>query len=115
MEAGLKEAARLHPHGRWTLISQLAAEHMYGNRMWPTAGARDWKDTPGMARTGPDGRSRTDQLARKVYAVEDTPKGGGGLNPTWVEWLMGFPLEWTVLEPSEMPSSRRSRKSSDAA
>jgi phage-related protein len=27
----------------------------------------------------------------------------GQLNPTWVEWLMGFPPEWTALEPSEMP------------
>jgi hypothetical protein len=23
---------------------------------------------------------------------------GGKLNPTWVEWLMGFPLGWTDLE-----------------
>jgi DNA (cytosine-5)-methyltransferase 1 len=23
---------------------------------------------------------------------------GGSLNPTWVEWLMGFPLGWTDLE-----------------
>ena len=23
---------------------------------------------------------------------------GGTLNPTWVEWLMGFPLNWTSLE-----------------
>ena len=22
---------------------------------------------------------------------------GGSLNPTWVEWLMGFPLGWTDL------------------
>jgi hypothetical protein len=44
----------------------------------------------------------------------ETPLGNGGLNPTWVEWLMGFPLEWTVLEPSETPSSRKSRKSSAA-
>ena len=40
--------------------------------LWPTASARDWKDTPGMARTGtnPDGstRKREDQLARAVYA-----------------------------------------------
>lgn len=35
----------------------------------------------------------------------------GSLNPTWVEWLMGFPLEWTALEPSETPSSRKSPKS----
>jgi hypothetical protein len=29
----------------------------------------------------------------------------GQLNPTWVEWLMGFPLGWTDLEGSETPSS----------
>jgi len=26
---------------------------------------------------------------------------GGTLNPTWVEWLMGFPLGWTDLKPLE--------------
>ncbi len=26
---------------------------------------------------------------------------GGKLNPTWVEWLMGFPLGWTSLDVSE--------------
>ncbi len=153
----------------------------------PTPSSRDWKDTPGMARTGtnPDGsnRKRTDQLARRVYddlwptpqakdgdagadyakldrsktgislqtaaamwptpqardgdnrgaiperytnpdrssdlpdavAMYPTPdlgaaKGrgqasasqrnrlGGSLNPTWVEWLMGYPEGWTDLE-----------------
>ena len=70
---------------------------------WPTPSARYWKDTPGMAQsaTNADGshRDRTDQLPRKVYANE--PQGttqGGSLNPTWVEWLMGYPSEWTVLE-----------------
>lgn len=29
---------------------------------------------------------------------------GGQLNPTWVEWLMGFPLGWTDLSASETPS-----------
>lgn len=28
---------------------------------------------------------------------------GGHLNPTWVEWLMGFPLGWTDLNASETP------------
>ena len=72
-------------------------------RQWPTPSARDWKDTPGMAQsaTNADGshRDRTDQLPRKVYANE--PNGttkGGSLNPTWVEWLMGYQEEWTVLE-----------------
>jgi len=33
----------------------------------------------------------------------------GQLNPTWVEWLMGFPLGWTVLAPWAIPSSRKRR------
>ena len=36
----------------------------------------------------------------------------GSLNPTWVEWLMGFPLDWTALDASATPSSRKSSKSS---
>lgn len=36
----------------------------------------------------------------------------GITNPAWVEWLMGFPPEWTVSALSAMPSSRKSRKSS---
>lgn len=35
---------------------------------------------------------------------------GGHVNPTFVEWMMGFPEEWTALLPSEMPSSRKSPK-----
>ncbi len=29
--------------------------------------------------------------------------GSGALNPTWVEWLMGFPIGWTDLKHSETP------------
>jgi hypothetical protein len=161
-------------------------------RMWPTASARDWKDTPGMSEKGKDGRNRTDQLARKVYQQErrwltpnsmdslpvrgeealkkqhdsnragrtthstlreqvaypppkalwptpkankvhpmiteenreklanrnkanleeviagDCGKATGQLNPNWVEWLMGYPIGWTDLKDSEMPSCRKS-------
>ncbi|MFP7276070.1 hypothetical protein SFC17_14190 [Bacillus paralicheniformis] len=27
-----------------------------------------------------------------------TAGNGGQLNPTWVEWLMGFPIGWTELK-----------------
>ena len=33
----------------------------------------------------------------------------GQLNPAWVEWLMGFPLGWTVLRASEMRWLRSAR------
>lgn len=37
---------------------------------------------------------------------------GGPVNPTWKEWLMGFPTGWTEIEPSETPSSPRSPSTS---
>jgi hypothetical protein len=33
----------------------------------------------------------------------------GSLNPTWVEWLMGYPLGWTDLEDSATPSCPKSQ------
>lgn len=75
--------------------------------LWATPSARDWKDTPGMAVTGtdPDGteRGRLDQLARQVYDAERRAGRkiqGMALNPSWVEWLMGWPIGWTELRPS---------------
>jgi hypothetical protein len=40
---------------------------------------------------------------------------GGALNPTWVEWLMGYPLGWTDCGDSATRSSRKSRNGSDGA
>lgn len=39
------------------------------------------------------------------------PPLGYNLNPVFVEWLMGYPLEWTALNAQEMQSFRKSRKS----
>jgi hypothetical protein len=35
---------------------------------------------------------------------------GGQLNPTWVEWLMGYPLGWTDLKESEIALSLKFQK-----
>lgn len=37
----------------------------------------------------------------EYVAVHPGGATGGKLNPTWVEWLMGFPLGWTDLDASE--------------
>ena len=43
-------------------------------------------------------RTRAIIPAAFVGIVEGVSSGRrGGLNPTWVEWLMGFPLGWTDL------------------
>lgn len=37
--------------------------------------------------------------------LEATPRGiAGRMNPTWIEWLMGYPTGWTELKHSETPS-----------
>ena len=62
--------------------------------LWPTPTARDWRSDKG---------KQTDQ---ELYGTRGRPLprvAGGMLNPTWVEWLMGFPAGWTELEPSETP------------
>mgnify|MGYP003111308885 CR=1 FL=1 len=53
-----------------------------------------------------------------VNKVNQPIKPGGKLNPTFVEFLMGFPMNWTKTEPtesklSETQSSHKSQESSD--
>jgi hypothetical protein len=41
---------------------------------------------------------------KEKYAQGGTalsPFVGGHLNPEWTEWLMGWPIGWTALEPLE--------------
>jgi len=130
LPALLNEAKRLHLRRQWTLATQVAAEHAHGYRMWPT---------PKASSAGPDfaktTRSKTGISLATAAAMFPTPTvqdasnnggpsqyernslplnavAGGSLNPTWVEWLMGFPFGWTALDASATPSFRKSSKSS---
>ena len=59
--------------------------------MFPTPQHRDF-------RTGQKERWEDPNRSRNL-----NDKIGGQLNPTWVEWLMGFPIGWTDLSASETP------------
>lgn len=63
-------------------------------KLWPTPTSRDHKDTGDCANVPVNGL-----LGRSV----GPSKGNGSLNPLWVEWLQGYPVGWTDLEPSETP------------
>lgn len=52
-----------------------------------TPTARDW-------RSGKASQATHDRNSRPL-----SEQIGGSLNPTWVEWLMGWPLGWTDLKP----------------
>jgi hypothetical protein len=57
--------------------------------LWPTPTARDHKDTGDCLNVPVNGL-----LGRAVRPS----RAGGSLNPTWVEWLQGYPLGWTIVE-----------------
>ena len=66
-------------------------------RMWPTPTTRDHKGgyIGGRER---DGKVSWDTLDVAVQHTDNQEKTNGQLNPTWVEWLMGYPKGWTELE-----------------
>lgn len=78
---------------------------------WPTPTARDWK---GMRRRLTNGKN--------ISLTTGTQRGldlcqaiGGNPNPNWVEWLMGYRTEWTVLEDwaTQWYHSKRVKRSKD--
>ena len=100
-EGMILQMRRLVENGTTTLqeAEAMVAGSLTPKRMksWPSPKARDWKDgrTEGaMGRHSPD-------LGKVVGQSKET----GALNPTWVEWLMGWPLGWTDLKPLETDKS----------
>jgi len=105
-----------------TAVKGYASKH---TRMWPTPkSSASGPDYARMDREGSGGDDLATAVARKFLPTPtlscatggQTSRGGerkgepllagiagGPLNPTWVEWLMGFPLGWTDLEDSETP------------
>lgn len=70
-------------------------EAMSARQTWPIPVATMSKGSSPNALTRKDGQDRSnDRLDHAVMALD-----GGQLNPTWVEWLMGWPLGWTDLKP----------------
>ena len=61
-------------------------ETMAKKDLWPTPVAGDSHIA------GPN--QNTSTLGRQMRREE----GSGQLNPTWVEWLMGYPQHWTLVE-----------------
>lgn len=87
------------PSGRslFQLTQSVRRTNENASGLWPTPLARDSHNRSGQAHR---------YLVQKRWNLQDclAARGErGSLNPPWVEWLMGFPLGWTVLEPSETP------------
>lgn len=63
---------------------------------WPTPRATEWKGV------GPLGSKSHKHRYLRGYldaTVQERQSQTGKLNPDWVEWLMGWPIGWTSLDP----------------
>jgi hypothetical protein len=85
----------------------------YKEKMYPTPAQRDYKD---VTLSESYKNRNSDSLPIKMMKKN---KPGGKLNPTFVEFLMGFPMNWTKTEPTESKpsvtqSSHKSQGSSDS-
>ncbi len=79
--------------GHWESNNYHGLGWLARNR-WPTPRASGGPTV--YLRTRKDGGKNTN--LEEVLGDRCPETVGGKLNPTWVEWLMGFPLEWTALE-----------------
>ena len=61
--------------------------------MWPTPTAGGMAGGANSNRTTMNRKDLTEKEKRSM-----TSGHGGQLNPTWVEWLMGYPEHWTLVE-----------------
>ena len=81
-------------------------------RLWPTPAAHEGRLGYQRRDTGKKGTQKS--LSTIVIDTEGgREKTTGQLNPTWVEWLMGYPTGWTDLNVSETALSHKSPTTSD--
>jgi hypothetical protein len=77
------DAAREKRDGK--MFQSLRIQVLKVERMWPTPTAQDSKNN--------GGPSQWESVPLPLNA-----EAGGSLNPTWVEWLMGYSPGWTDCE-----------------
>jgi hypothetical protein len=91
-------AATITPETAWAPGRFPNLETVVGRRLWPTPTANE--DAAGR----PNGKMQK-MLGNHpdIRGTTEAEWASGSLNPTWVEWLMGFPTGHTDLQPSETP------------
>ena len=96
------------PTAKANQTSPSMVERGHGNwvsNLWPTPTAMTGSESVAPSHlTGKHGWN----IGAAVNAV--SPKTTGHLNPKWVAWLMGYPIEYLNCVPWETQSSRKSRK-----
>jgi hypothetical protein len=104
--SGTMQFGTIFPHVPWDT-------HMCDDEcsLWPTPTAFMGGRGFGIPLHKNTGRYKRSTVLR-VHALVN--EHGWRIHPDFTEALMGFPMGWTEIEPSEMPSLRKSRKRSAA-
>lgn len=95
------------PDGKKRQADLQHSVRMVASGKWTTPTAMNNTGGPSMSKWG--GAGARAKLRREGVSEAEI---NGALNPTWVEWLMGYPLGWTALEGWETRSSRKSSSGS---
>ncbi len=115
-EAHMRMKQRMKGGARSTITSLQVMVKAVDRKLWPSPTASVGGPEP----EGKTGRKLATMVklyptpdvgmakGRGIASTEDRSRLGGSLNPTWVEWLMGYPLGWTDLKDSGTPSSLKS-------
>ena len=69
---------------------------------FPTPQASDHRDRGNMSNPSVQRRML---IGKQISLSQSVHPTSGQLNPTWVAWLMGWPLGWSNLKPLEMDKS----------
>jgi hypothetical protein len=95
-------AATITPESAWDRKRFPNLETVVGQKMWPTPNASDCRDRGNMSLPSIQRRAAIGKQLNLSMVVHPT---SGQLNPDWVEWLMGFPIGFTVSKDWETRKS----------
>ncbi|MEP3744183.1 MAG: hypothetical protein ABJM80_19065 [Sulfitobacter pontiacus] len=92
---GTKDETLLRRHQSGWGLNLPETVQMETRKLWPTPQKSDNRDRGNLSSPSVQRRKRIGKQLGLSQVVSDQ---SGALNPTWVEWLMGFPSGWTDLE-----------------